>query len=115
MDQSNLKCTMDKSIDTEEANAEAFFKTLSHESGTPFKTGGGNPKTPLFIFSSTFINSFLLIFFIITNRYERCFKDKNSLFENRSTEKQSCVATGDESQHIVLQRCYSKSQTASDN
>ena len=44
-----------------------------HESGTPFKTGGENPKTPLFIFSSTFINSFLLIFFIITNRYERCF------------------------------------------
>jgi hypothetical protein len=29
MDQSNLKCTMDKSIDKEEANAEAFFKTLS--------------------------------------------------------------------------------------
>jgi len=42
-------------------------------------------------------------------------KDKNSLFENRSTEKQSCVTTGDESQHIVLQRCDSKSQAASDN
>ncbi len=55
--------------------------------------------------------------FTITGEWMRTAnsKNKNSLFENRSTEKQSCVATGDESQHIVLQRCGRKSQAASDN